>query len=168
MGKTISSNRGSFILNSINYNPLTILGGVTVAEAGLRHLRGRALALVPAITNLGTATANGANGDGIELRDGGSVNPNGINSHITGTNGGIYAGKSRPSSPTRAPATGTNGFGVLLAAGKAGDEQQHRRDHLRCGQFWRSSHRRCVGRGDQPWHDIRHDRGGAVCQREQQ
>ena len=92
MGKTISSNRGSFILNDVGDNPLTILAGVTVAGPGYGIY---ADATQPwSITNLGTVTASGANGDGIELRDGGSVTNSGVNSHIAGTSGGIYAAKS--------------------------------------------------------------------------
>jgi hypothetical protein len=34
MSKTISSNRGAFILNNVGDNPLTILAGITVAGPG--------------------------------------------------------------------------------------------------------------------------------------
>ena len=115
MGKTISANRGSFILSNVADNPLTILAGITVAGAGYGIY---ATDTQPwSITNLGTVTASAASGDGIELRNGGSVTNSGVNSHITGTNGGIYAGKGAAFITNQGTITGANDFGVLLTAG---------------------------------------------------
>jgi hypothetical protein len=62
-------------------------------------------------------SASAANDDGIELRDGGSVTNSGVNSHITGANGGIYADNGAAFITNQGTITGTNDFGVLLAAG---------------------------------------------------
>jgi hypothetical protein len=115
MSRTISSNRGSFILNNVGDNPLTILAGVTVAGPGYGIYADGSQPW--SITNLGTVTASAANGDGIELRDGGSVTNSGVNSHITGTNGGIYAAKSAAFITNQGTITGATNFGVFLTAG---------------------------------------------------
>src|SRR6516225_4493091 len=66
MAHTITANSGAITLNSTtsNYNPLTVLAGVTVTGAGSSGINGD-LSTIWTVTNFGTVTASATSTDGI-------------------------------------------------------------------------------------------------------
>ena len=93
MAKTISANIGAITLNSTtsNYNPLTVLAGVTVTGAGSFGISGDS-STIWTVTNFGTVIASATSADGIVFSTSAVLNNSGTAAHVYGKFAGVFMG----------------------------------------------------------------------------
>ena len=93
MAHTITANSGAITLNSTtsNYNPLTVLAGVTVTGAGSFGISGDS-STIWTVTNFGTVIASATSADGIVFSTSAVLNNSGTAAHVYGKFAGVFMG----------------------------------------------------------------------------